>query len=778
MERIAFNEGWVLCEGGKEKSISLPHDAMIHETRREDCPGGAALGYFPGGRYVYRKTFQAPRDWADKKLTFCFEGVYKNAVVSVNGQEVGGCAYGYSQFYVSAEDALNYGEENCIEVRVSNDDQPNSRWYTGSGIYRPVQLLISGQSHIDIQGVKISTLSHTPARIKVEVSHTGGDQVDVEILRDNRVVAQGTGSDLELEIPKGALWSAEEPNLYQCRVTLREGNRVVDEAVESFGIRLVTWSPKGLFVNGKETLLRGGCVHHAHEILGAACYDVSEDRLVRRMKEFGFNAIRSAHNPCSAAMLTACDRYGMYMIDETWDMWYNHKTKGDYAKDFEANYLRDIDAMIQKDFNHPSVILYSIGNEVGEPAEERGVALAQEMVSYIHERDRNRGVTAGFNLMIILKAAQGDAIYKEGEREKAERENPFNSSLDFNNMVEMIGAGMNNAANSAEADQVTAPVLDSLDIAGYNYASGRYAMEGELHPDRVLYGSETFPQDIVKNWRAVMRYPYLVGDFMWTAWDYLGEAGMGSWNYDGDTGFEKAYPWLLADGGALDILGNPGGEAYQAAVVWGALKKPVITVRPVNHPETTVTKAMWRGTNSIPSWGWKNCQGNEAYVEVYTNAYKIELKLGGKSLGIKEVEENKAVFEIQYAPETLEAVAYDEAGKELGHDCLQPALGETRIRLTPETRAPKAGEVVYVDVTLVGENGAWESNCDSLLTATVTGGLLLAFGSANPKTTESYDQGSFTSYYGKAQAILKIIDESKFSLTVQGEHLAPETYML
>jgi hypothetical protein len=779
-EVFDFCEGWSFRRQGAENAalLDLPHDAMIHGKRNPQSPSGSAGGFFPGGVYEYEKTFFAPQGWMEKSVVFLFEGVYKNSSIFINDRKMGGCAYGYSSFYVPVGDALLYGNDNVIRVIARNSDQPNSRWYTGSGIYRPVRLLVSDKTHIDIDGVKVSTISYNPARIRVDTAHTGGDSVYVEALDNGQPVAGGEGTSVELVVPNAKLWSDTTPNLYQCRITLRENGVVVDEIIETFGIRLVEWSSKGLFINGKETLLRGGCVHHDHGILGACGYAKSEERRVRMLKEAGFNALRSSHNPAGTAMLEACDRLGMYVIDETWDVWYNHKSKNDYAGDFKANYKNDIRAMVDKDFNHPSVIMYSIGNEVSEPAKEEGVALAKEIASLFHSLDKNRAVTGGFNLMIISSSAKGKGIYKEdgGLNEKKSPDMSNMSSTMFNMITSIVGTGMNRSANSKKADKVTTPCLDALDIAGYNYGSGRYPLEGKAHPERVVFGSETFPQDIARNWSMVKKYPYLIGDFMWTAWDYLGENGLGAWSYTPDgKGFNKPYPWLLADVGALDLLGNPTGEIFLARAVWGLLKAPLIAVQPVNHPGVNPAKAIWRGTNAIPSWSWKNCDGNKAVVEVYTDACTVELLLNGKHLGWKRVKDCVAVFKTKYRQGILTAVSYDINDREIGRSELESAAGGISIHLKPEEDTVPAGDIVYINVELADKNGVVESNADTKLDVVVEGGELLAFGSANPRTPESYTAGSFTPYYGRAQAVVRGKTAGAMKVTVSGEGLPPVT---
>lgn len=775
MNSNPFNQNWKFRKQGREETqtVTLPHDAMIHERREPNGAGGSAHGFFPGGIYVYEKNFTAPAEWADKTVFIEFEGVYRNSVVSINGKSVGGRAYGYVPFRICADPLLNYGGENTITVTVDNSQLPNSRWYTGSGIYRPVNLIVGNKTHIEWQGVRVSTISYQPARIKVETESNGGEAV-VEILDGDKVVASGRGASLELDIPDAKLWSDETPYLYTCYVTLAEHGQVVDEVTQRFGVRKVEWNSKGLFINGKETLLRGGCYHHDNGILGAATFDKSEERRVRIMKEAGFNALRSSHNPTSRAMLEACDKYGMYLMDETWDMWYSHKNKFDYASNFEKDWREDIRSMIERDFNHPSVILYSIGNEVSEPAQEKGVKLAKEMVEYIHSLDRNRAVTGGINLMIISRSAKGKGIYKEdGGRDDGGKQNAMggmNSTI-FNMITSMVGPGMNKGANGKKADVVTSPVLDALDIAGYNYASGRYPLEGKAHPDRVIFGSETFPQDIYKNWQMVKKYPYLVGDFMWTAWDYLGETGIGAWSYTPDgKAFDKPYPWLLADVGALDLLGNPNGELFLAQAAWGLLKKPAIAVQPVNHHGIKPAKSVWRGTNALPSWSWQGCEGNKAIIEVYADAATVELLLNGKSLGKKKIKDCKAIFKTKYAPGTLTAVAYDAGGQELSRNELKSARGSIRLVAEPEETAVKAGNIVYIPISLVGQNGVLERNADCKLTAAVENGELLAFGSANPRTEERYDSGNFTTYYGCAMAIVRAGQAGTVTLSVKNEN--------
>lgn len=796
MKKMSWNDNWIFKKQGAAETrvITLPHDAMLEEKRDPKSPGGSAVACFPGGIYEYEKEIDVPAEWEQKHIVLQFEGVYKNSKVYINGVEAGGAAYGYIPYFVCLDGNVNYGTVNTIKVVADNADLPNSRWYSGAGIYRPVWLWEGEKAFILPEGVKVTPFSYNPAKVKVEVEVSASvEEVEAEVLDGELSVMKSTltKTDTQRECSKcgmttitysnefgianAKLWSDETPNLYTIHVTAKAAGTVVDEAKDTFGIRVVEWSPKGLFINGKSTLLRGGCVHHDNGILGAVSFGESEFRRVKMLKDAGYNAIRVSHNPAAKAMLEACDVYGMYVMDETWDMWYNKKNAHDYANFFFGNYKSDIKAMVDKDYNHPSVIMYSIGNEVSEPAKEKGVALTKEMVALFHELDCSRAVTGGFNLMIISRSAKGQGIYDEekGGRDEsnADKMKGMNSTM-FNMITSMVGTGMNKGANGKQADQITSPSLDALDIAGYNYASGRYPLEGKAHPNRVIFGSETFPQDIAKNWKMVKEYPYLVGDFMWTAWDYLGEAGIGTWAYTPDgRGFEKPYPWILADVGAMDILGNPNGELFMAQAAWNLLDAPQIAVQPVNRPGVKPAKGTWRGTNAIPSWSWKNCEGNKAVVEVYTQGASIELYLNGKRVGKAKVKDCKATFKTKYAPGELHAIAYDANGTRIGANTLVSASGNTSIRVTMEQNIKKAsevkaGDIVYYQVDVVGENGIVESNADRKLTVSVEGGELLAFGSANPRTEEEYLSGSFTTYYGRAQAIVKLTHPEALKVTV------------
>lgn len=745
MKKSSFNAGWTI----NGESVTLPHDAMLHSGRSADAKSGSAGAFFRDGSWTYEKKFTRPE--AEHAILH-FEGVYKNARVYVNDRLAGGAAYGYIPFFVRLDDYLIDGE-NTIRVECSAEE-PQSRWYSGAGIYRPVWLYTGSGSVIEPESVRISTASIDPPTVRLR------SQVNITAEIEG---VTGSGTDFELVIPKARLWSENEPQLYTAKIKTHD-----DEAEISFGIRKIEWSNKGLFINGVETLLRGGCIHHDSGVLGAATYDEAEYRRVKILKAAGFNAVRSAHNPANRALLDACDELGMYVMDETWDMWYNHKTKHDYASEWRENYLADIDALVSRDFNHPSVIMYSIGNEVSEPAKPEGIEKTREMAEHIHSVDPTRAVTGGFNLMIISNASKGKGIYDEsgeGRDESGDKAMAGMNSTLFNLVTSMIGTGMNKAANSKAADAATSPSLAHLDICGYNYASGRYPMEAKAHPERIVVGSETFPHTLAQNWAMVKKYPYLAGDFMWTAWDYLGEAGIGAWAYTADgKGFSKPYPWLLADTGAFDILGDPNGEALWASAVWE--RGSSMAVQPINH-DTKPIKGAWRGTNALPSWSWRNCDGKTAVVEVYTEGARVELYLNERLVGKAKAKNCRAVFKVKYAPGMLKAVCYDAAGREIARFGLRTA-GETELRLCPEKTEAKPGEIVFIPVAVADKDGVVESNADVNVKVSVENGELLGFGSANPRTEESFTAGEYRTYYGRALAVVRAGENGKTVVSANG----------
>lgn len=774
MKKIRFTDGWKFGFQGKEmKQVSLPHDAMLMSKREKDAASTSGGAYFLGDIYCYEKEWFVEEAFKEQKLILHFEGVYRNTTVWLNGKVVGEKKYGYAPFWIDVTDNVIYGESNLIRVEADNHETPNSRWYSGGGIYRPVWLYVGDKSGIMPYEVKVETISIDPPTVKVHVDSTAS--LKLSILDGEEVVATASENNAVIEIKDGKLWDAEHPYLYELKAEiLNDNEQVIDESTTEFGIRSIECSTKGLFINGKETLLRGGCVHSDNGVIGVASYKEAEYRKVKLLKNAGFNAIRCSHNPVSSAFLEACDHLGIYVMDEGWDMWYKRKTTYDYGRDFMDHWREDVQAMVRTDYNHPSVLMYSIGNEVSEPATEEGISLGGELAAEFKKLDSTRLTTIGCNIAILTASKAGvetfnpDSGNTSGENHNPAAEKEMDSTA-FNEMIASIGDIMRKPVLSPEADEATSSIFSKVDVAGYNYATVRYEMDGELHPDRVVVGSETFPHDIWKNWELVKKLPYVIGDFMWTAIDYMGEVGIGAWSYDADgIGFAKPYPWLLAESGALDLLGNPTGEIFLANAAWGQINAPKIGVSPnVCHPGVVPAKGGWRGNNDIASWSFEGCEGNTTTVSVYTTDASAELVLNGRSLGTQEVTDGVATFSVAYESGELCAISYDENGKETGRSALVSATGEKNVFIEKREHLSDDTELTYFDVMIKGENGVVEANKDQKIRLNIIGGELVGFGSARARSEESLVSGEYTTYYGKALAAVRVTDEHAFKITAE-----------
>ncbi|MBQ8136397.1 MAG: glycoside hydrolase family 2, partial [Clostridia bacterium] len=498
MKSVLFQDGWTcrhLDEAGEGVPVRIPDDAMLREKRSDDALGGLNVSWFEGFDYRYEKRFTLEDAEAKKHHVLEFEGVYRCAEVSVNGKKAGFRPYGYTNFYVDCDEYLT-GGENTVEVIARNADQPNSRWYSGAGIYRPVRLWSSEpDAYIELNGVKIKTLSLDPAMIEVSVLTKGEGSVQVEILDGDTVIAMAASEKrlFTLSLPGAKPWSVESPKRYLCRVSFRG-----DEAEETFGLRTIAWGRDGFKLNGKRVILRGACVHHDNGLLGAACDPDALERRIRILKENGYNALRSAHNPCSKTALEICDRLGMLVMDEYIDHWYIHKTMHDYVEHFDTWWKQDLHDMVDKDYNHPCVILYSTGNEVAETAQPRGIQLTKDMTEYLHFLDASRPVTCGINIFFNFLNAIGFGQYsdekaaKEAERNaraKAEGKKTKESATGskfFNDLAGIMGADfMKIGATLHGSDVHTREAFANMDIAGYNYGEKRYQKDLKKYPDRL-----------------------------------------------------------------------------------------------------------------------------------------------------------------------------------------------------------------------------------------------------------------------------------------------------
>ena len=690
--------GWTcrhLGDTAPGKAVTLPHDAMLAEPRTAISAGGTNTGWYEGYDYEYQRTLTVPENELADTHILEFEGVYHNAEVWLNGQKAAFRPYGYTNFYVDCAPYLHAGE-NELRVIARNADQPNSRWYSGAGIYRPVQLWKARGAHITLNGVKIRTLSLQPAIVEVRVKTTAPGTVRLTV---DDLPAMQQESDGEavftLTLDNARLWTPETPNLYTCRVNFAD-----DEVTETFGVRKVEWGTDGFLLNGKRYIIQGACIHHDNGLLGAVCDPDAVARKVRLLKENGYNAIRSAHNPCSKALLTECDRQGMLVMDEYIDHWYIHKTEHDYVDYFNDWWHQDLTDMVEKDYNHPCVVLYSTGNEVSETAQKRGIALTKEMTDFLHELDDSRPVTCGVNIFFNFLSSIGFGVYsdekakKEAERaekakqrgEKAAKKKAVGSQF-FNNLAGLLGDEfMKRGATLHGCDVKTRDAFANMDIAGYNYGIYRYKHDLKKYPQRLILGSETFCNDAYKFRELAKQEPRLVGDFVWAGMDYLGEVMVGSWEYaDYAETFDGGPGWVSAGSGRIDLTGKPLGEALYTRVALEADNGPYIAVCPVNHTGDRHSPSAWKMTNAMPSWSWTGCEERKANVEVYARAARVELVLNGHTVGSKTLKNDcLARFSIPYESGTLEAVSYDAADYEIGRCKLQSAGGTTRLTLDAE----------------------------------------------------------------------------------------------
>jgi len=761
--RLDFNFGWK-CNG---KPVTLPHDAMLGEIRDGGCRNGVNSGYFPGGKYTYEKEFEFEKEHIGKSIVLHFEGVYQNCTITVNGQKVGSHKYGYTAFDVDISGAVHEGT-NSIRVDVDNSLEPNCRWYSGSGIYRPVSLLID-----ELEAPRIITREIDPAVIEVMA-----DADAVEIYDGEELVASGVPG--RIAIPGAKLWSAETPNLYTC--VIRKDGR---EQRTTFGIRLLTWdAKKGLCVNGERILLRGGCIHHDHGVLGACDFYDAEYRRISILKENGFNAVRIAHNPASQITLDICDKLGMYVMNETFDGWYIPKTYHDYARWFNAEWKNDVTAMVKSAWNHPSVIMYSTGNEVSETATKKGAETARMLTEFVHSLDDTRPVTAGVNVLLNVYANMGMGVYRDKGDYKPEplprkggyKEKKTGSAF-FNAMANKLGSLMFFMASGKKGDKACKGAADGMDVLGLNYAASRYDEDVKNYPDRLMVGSETMVADLPYNWERVKKYPQVLGDFVWSAWDYLGEACIGDWTYHSYKGLP-----LLAGQGMIDITGKPLASMYFMQVVWGLRKEPFVGVRPLNHAKEKPSAGAWQFTNAIDSWTWHGYEGTKATVEVYADAAAVRLEMNGREIGTKHIKKYKTMFHVPYTPGTLTAIALDESGKEISRHSLKTAGKEIQLTVTPSKQILEANgqSLCYLPIEFTDRGGNLLPYIEQPVTVKVEGAAKLqGLGSALCKTDERYDSDTFTSYRGRLLAVLRagtVPGKAKITITTAG--VAPVTMEL
>jgi beta-galactosidase len=748
-----FDFGWRFHLGGalgaegpsfddsKWRMIDLPHDWSI-----EDLPGANSPfnidaisqvngGFTTGGTGWYRKTFTVPQELKNKHFIIMFEGVYMNAEIWMNGEFLGKHPYGYTSFWFDISGKIKFDKENILTVKVKNEGE-NSRWYSGSGIYRHVWLKVVSPVHITTWGTYITTTQVTEKEalinLKTFVENQSGEVSKIKLVtkiinanaqeqthvETEETIEPGKTIEIvqEIKLNNPSLWSTDSPVLYKAISEIHESETLTDQEETEFGIRSISFDAiNGFLLNGKPLKLKGGCVHHDNGILGSKAYDRAEERRVEILKAGGFNAIRTSHNPPSPAFLDACDRLGMLVIDESFDMWKEEKNPYDYHLYFSDWWKKDIESMILRDRNHPSVIMWSIGNEIPNRHKPEVVELAKMLGDFIRLIDPTRPVTS--------------------------------------------------AVNDLKPDKD--PYFATLDVAGYNYASGGDHNQKNLYetdhgrlPQRVMVGTESYPLEAFGSWMEVVDHPYVIGDFVWTAFDYIGEASIGWRGY-----FQKQnfFPWNLAFCGDMDICGWKRPQSYYRDALWKENKISIWVTPPqpsfaLNQERQSWSK--WHWTDAVDDWSWKGSEGEIMDVNIYSSCGQVELFLNGKSLGKKTTDRSTkylANFQVPYEPGTLRAVGL--AGrKQVAVAELHSAVEVTQISLSSDRNKIKANgqDLSYVTVELTDSNGVRNPKADNLVSFEVVGpGTIVGVGNANPVSLESFQVPLRKAWHGRCMVVVK-----------------------
>jgi beta-galactosidase len=714
----------------------VPHDWSIESKIDPKNPAEGSGGYFPTGVGWYRRTFTVPAAWSGKRVSVEFEGVYMNATVYINGHNLGMHPYGYTSFWHDLTPHLQPGGNNVLAVRVDQSQQRNSRWYSGSGIYRHVWLNVTGPVHVAPWGVFVTTPEVSAAQAKVSVktriANESSNQSNVTL---RTVVYSGSGAAVgrsnstaevnpagsvevsqEIAVEKPALWSTESPDVYRAVTQVVLDGKPVDEVSTPFGIRSLEWSAeKGFLLNGKALKMTGGCVHHDNGPLGAAAFDRAEERRVRMLKESGFTAIRCAHNPPSPAFLEACDRLGMLVMDEAFDCWSRGKNKFDYSVVFQDWWQRDLDAMVLRDRNHPSVVMWSIGNEIPERGEPLGAQEAKMLADYLRGLDKTRPITSALNF--VGRWTDTDGFYA------------------------------------------------ALDIGGYNYNLNSHEADHKRVPSRLMACTESFPQTTFDNWAMVTDFPYIVGDFVWTALDYLGESGLGRWYYrdlkdKAPEAYGAPYPCHGADCGDIDMCGNRKAAAHYRNIVFGRGEKLFLGVRQPAPEGKEVHITRWGFCPVYASWTWPGMEGKPLTVEIYSRGEAVRLYLDDKLIGEKpttRAERFMANFDVPYAPGILKAVAI-EGGKPIAETVVRTVSEPARIRLAADRTQLRADgqDLSFITVEAIDAKGQPHPNAEHQVSFSLKGpGVIAAVGNGDMFSEEPYQGNQRKLFHGKALVVVR-----------------------
>ena len=698
--------------------------------------GQGATGYTVGTTCWYRRTFDLTPEMTGRRVVARFGGAYRNATVWLNGAEVASRAYGYSEFEADLTAHLK-PTGNVLAVRTTNEGR-NSRWYAGSGLHREVTLLVSDALHLVSNGLVVTTRDEGPVTQVAVAVEVGGDapagtQVEV-LLRDaagaeaGRATATVAAGKAAVTIPltKARRWSVEDPHCYTAEAVLRRGSKVADRDRTTFGVRTVRVSTAGLTIDGKPVKLQGGCVHHDNGLLGAAALPRADERRVELLKARGFNAVRCAHNPPSRAFLAACDRLGMLVMDETFDMWNEAKNPEDYHRDFPVWAERDAADLVRRDRNHPSVIMWSIGNEIPEQYKPLGIATAKRLKAVVQAHDATRPVTQALN------------------------------------------------GFDADGHPKACAVLD---VAGYNYRNS-FTADLKEHPARIMVSTESFPLHASDAWYAAVDCPAAIGDFVWTAFDYLGEAGCGFLSTKDEFYRLQPFPMYTGNTGDLDLCGFQRPQSLFRDVLWGV--RPAAIVVRIPRPEGAATKPNpWGWPDVTASWNWPGQLHQPMTVEVYADG-EVELRQDGAVIGRQpatRAQKHVARFTVPWRPGTLTATVLKN-GQPAGTADLATTGQPAALRLTADRTALAAhgDDLSYVTVEVVDAAGRRVPDAQVPVALAVTGeGHLAAAGNGNAMDAASFRSTAPLTHEGRCLAIVRADRAGKAVLTANAAGLPPVT---
>lgn len=740
------------------RTVTIPHDWSVESNFQRDAATGHEGGYLPAGTGWYRKVINMPKTWVGKSIMLSFDGVYQDSKVFVNGEQVGGHYYGYAPFVVDITKQMKQGN-NTVAVRVDNSAQKNSRWYSGSGIYRKVNLIVCNPLHITPWGIAITTPKVSKSQATVFVSTEVKNESDVtktftigtsinaaNASSESEAITLSAGESRtisqQLTIANPKLWGTESPNLYEAKVEIKENGKVIDEKSQNFGVRTIEYdSQNGLRINGEKTLIYGGCAHHDNGILGAAAYRSAEYRKVKLMKDAGFNLVRTSHNIPSEDFLTACDELGLMVIDEAFDGWVDQKNSNDYHLRFKEESSADVAAMVLRDRNHPSIICWSIGNEIIERKHISCIATAQRLKKEILKHDATRPVTEA-----LCAWDQDWEIYD--------------------------------------------PHAAVLDIVGVNYMMHKAKSDHERVPERVIWQTESYPRDAFNNWAMVNDNPYVIGDIVWTAIDYLGESGLGRFFYEGETDGESwmkpQFPWHGSYCGDIDLMGWRKPISYYREMLYRPDRnKLYLAVKEPSGYYGNIKETMWSVWPTWECWNWKGHEGKNIDVEIYSRYPKVRLYLNDKMVAERQTtraEKFMATIAVPYAPGTLKAVGVDEQGNETETRtlCTSGEVAGIRITCNTNNRLPSEGDVCFINAELVDKNGIRVQDADQELRFEVSGNAtLLGTGSANLKDTLSYTNNTHNTFKGMIMGVIRTKSSSgKATVTVSGKGLKKQLVLV